>query len=250
MTRQTFENLLQKIGNKLENNNLITKGGRPTHDAVLQLMVAIWMLIDCRKRFDISLSTAWEYVYKVVDACNSIAKEVIKWPTQKSHPLSANFKNRAGIPGVIGTINGSHIPITAPEFVMQIISLSAASQCPGSIHDARMFRMSQVGSILNNNPTELIPSEYHLLGDSAYGNMAWLITPYRDNGRLTRKQRSFNYKQSSTRVCIEQTFGLLKGRFIILRHINVYRVDLIPKIIIACCVLHNICMVIIFFNYN
>lgn len=59
---------------------------------------------------------------------------------------------------------------------------------------------------------------------------------------MTRVQKQFNFKHSSTRVYIEQAFGLLKGRFRILKHVNIYRTELIPTLIVACCVLHNICM--------
>jgi len=35
---------------------------------------------------------------------------------------------------------------------------------------------------------------------------------------------------------------LLKGKFRRLRYLNISRIDLIPQTIIACCVLHNICI--------
>lgn len=89
---------------------------------------------------------------------------------------------------------------------------------------------------------QLFPNNSHLLGDSAYPNGAFLLTPYRDNGRLTLRQKNYNHKHSATRVLIEQTFGLLKTRFRILKFINIYRTELIPNIIMACCVLHNIAM--------
>lgn len=98
--------------------------------------------------------------------------------------------------------------------------------------------MSPLGKKLNFNYREVVPSDYYLLGDSAYPNTTYLIAPYKDNGHLTRRQRNFN---SSTRVAIEQTCGMLKGRFRILRYVNMYDVKIIPKIVISCCVLHNIC---------
>ena len=41
----------------------------------------------------------------------------------------------------------------------------------------------------------------------------WLITPYRDNGHLTRQQRRFNTVLSSLRQKVERAIGLLKGRW-------------------------------------
>ena len=47
---------------------------------------------------------------------------------------------------------------------------------------------------------------------------------------------------SATRVLIENTFGLLKGRFRQLIEIDMHNVDKISKFIISCCVLHNLCI--------
>lgn len=44
-------------------------------------------------------------------------------------------------------------------------------------------------------------------------------------------------------MAIERSFGLLKGRFrSLLTLLDMERVDLIPKFIIVCCVLHNKCL--------
>lgn len=44
-------------------------------------------------------------------------------------------------------------------------------------------------------------------------------------------------------MAIERSFGLLKGRFrSYLTTLAMERVDLITKFIIACCVLHNVCL--------
>lgn len=45
-----------------------------------------------------------------------------------------------------------------------------------------------------------------------------------------------------TRQTIERAFALLKGRFRRLKYLHMARVDLIPATILACCVLHNICL--------
>lgn len=102
-----------------------------------------------------------------------------------------------------------------------------------------MFRNSSLGQAVEENAAELFPYDSHILADSAYKNTTYVITPYRDNGHLTRVQKQFNFKHSSTRVYIEQAFGLLKGRFRILKHVNIYRTELIPTLIVACCVLHK-----------
>lgn len=111
----------------------------------------------------------------------------------------------------------------------------------GSVHDQRVFRLSEVKNYLDD-PTKF-PSNTHLIGDAAYTLHEHLLVPYRDNGHLTQKQKNFNFCHSSARMAIERSFGFLKGRFrSLLTTLDMKRVDLIPKYIIACCVLHNICL--------
>lgn len=86
------------------------------------------------------------------------------------------------------------------------------------------------------------PNDSHLLGDSAYENYTYLLTPYKDDGFLNDVKKKYNYIHSSTRVIIEQAIGLWKGRFRILRYLNVYNTEDIPNIILALAVLHNICL--------
>lgn len=53
---------------------------------------------------------------------------------------------------------------------------------------------------------------------------------------------NFNHIISQTRQPIERAFALLKGRFRRLKFLHMSRIDLIPATILACCVLHNICL--------
>nr|CAI5842483.1 unnamed protein product [Callosobruchus analis] len=72
-----------------------------------------------------------------------------------------------------------------------------------------------------------------LVGDSAYPCLKWLIPPFRDNGRLTRSQDTFNYKHSSSKAFIENTFGLLNGRFRRLKSFENSNVLFITKCVVA-----------------
>ncbi|XP_029348023.1 protein ALP1-like [Acyrthosiphon pisum] len=109
----------------------------------------------------------------------------------------------------------------------------------GSVHDQRVFRLSELKNYLDD--ATKFPNNTHLIGDSAYTLHEHLMVPYRDNGHLTQKQKNFNFCHSSARMAIERSFGFLKGRFrSLLTTLDMKRVDLIPKYIIACCILHNI----------
>lgn len=82
-----------------------------------------------------------------------------------------------------------------------------------------------------------------MLGDAAYTLNQHLLTPYRDNGHLTQRQKNYNFCHSSTRMTIERAFALLKGRFrSLLTLLDMAKIEEIPYFIMACCVLHNICI--------
>lgn len=44
------------------------------------------------------------------------------------------------------------------------------------------------------------------------------------------------------RQVVERAFSLLKGRFRRLKYLHMSMADLIPYVILACCVLHNLCL--------
>lgn len=53
---------------------------------------------------------------------------------------------------------------------------------------------------------------------------------------------SYNYCHTRTRIIVEQSLGKVKGRFKILQTSTRVPLEKIPTIILACFVLHNICI--------
>ncbi|KYM94119.1 hypothetical protein ALC62_15292 [Cyphomyrmex costatus] len=59
----------------------------------------------------------------------------------------------------------------------------------------------------------------------------------------TEAEIDFNKKLSSVRMMVERSIGLLKGRWrCLLDKLPMTRTDFIPRYIIGCCVLHNLCL--------
>lgn len=113
----------------------------------------------------------------------------------------------------------------------------------GSNHDATVLRRSEIWRYMNHNQGKF-PNNTHLIGDKAYPCLPELMTPYRDNGRLTNAQKNFNFLLSRTRITIERSFCLLQKRFRCLKELlDVQCLEWAPKYVIACCVLHNICII-------
>lgn len=104
----------------------------------------------------------------------------------------------------------------------------------------RAFRLSNFKTMCTDNN---FPNDSHILGDAAYRLTKYIMVPFKDNGHLSEHQLIFNKRLSSARMMVERSIALLKGRFrSILDTLPLYKAKLIPKYIIACCILHNICL--------
>ncbi|XP_068673175.1 putative nuclease HARBI1 [Montipora foliosa] len=132
-------------------------------------------------------------------------------------------------PGVVGAVDGTFIRVRAPMEEPQAYvcrkkfhALQLQVVCddnmmlrdtftgwPGSVHDSRVRRNSSQFRTSQHKFGE----DTHLLGDGGYPLLTWLITPFRDNGHVTRDQRKFNKVLSSLRQVVERAIGLLKGRW-------------------------------------
>lgn len=79
------------------------------------------------------------------------------------------------------------------------------------------------------------------LGDQGYPLKPWLMTPL-TNPR-TQQEQAYNRAHARTRSTVERAIGLLKGRWLCLSSTGgtlQYRPEKVCRIILACCVLHNL----------
>ena len=112
---------------------------------------------------------------------------------------------------------------------------------PSSVHDSRVFRNSPIYDHITRAQANFFPEDEYLLADKAYPVKTWLMCPYKENQIVNQNQRRFNTKLSATRSVIERSFALLKGRFRRLKFLDM-DIKYIPATVIACCVLHNVCL--------
>ncbi len=122
---------------------------------------------------------------------------------KKFKEMAAYIENKWGIPHCIGAIDGSHIPIIAPEeyhcdyfnhkgwhsIILQGVVdgkglfWNVFTGLPGSLHDARVLRLStlwELASRGNHIPANTrniggVTAGYYILGDSAYPLQNWLL---------------------------------------------------------------------------
>lgn len=82
--------------------------------------------------------------------------------------------------------------------------------------------------------------DYYLVGDSAYPCKKYLLTPFLDGGFLYEKQVNYNKALQSCKLCVDETFTMLKQRFPQLYHCKLRDMEFLILFVKACCILHNL----------
>lgn len=128
--------------------------------------------------------------------------------------------------------------------------LWAAVGAPGSTHDSRLLKSCNLYTDIQNQqvfPNATLDLGVHgkipvtTVGDSAFQKQPWLIKPFNENTRDPKKVY-FNKRLCSARVVSEHAYGMLKGRWRILYKKTECKMKNIKQIIMACILLHNICI--------
>lgn len=167
------------------------------------------------------------------------------------------FQEISGFPNVCGIIDCLHVRILCPSIEkpeqfknesgwasvnVQIICdanmriRDVRVQNPGSVHDSIIFDDSTIKCRFENNEF----GDSYLLGDNAYRSQKYLLTPVKNP--TSPSELKYNEAHRKTRHRIDMTFNLLKKRFSCLLSTLRVSLDKIISIILAVCVLHNICL--------
>ena len=208
---------------------------------------------DCH---DVSQTTVSQCLKLVTRAIASLSRQYIVAPSGNNlRRIVQDFYDIAGMPGVIGAIDCTHIAIQRPSVDNPEIfrcrkgyfSLNVQAVCgpdlrfhnvvarwPGSVHDSRIFGNSRLCADLEAN----LNPRYHLLGDAGYGLKGYLLTPVASP--CNAQERSYNNSHTRTRNTVERAFGVLKRRFGYLGKKVRTALDTTKTVIVAAIVLHNI----------
>ena len=120
----------------------------------------------------------------------------------------------------------------------------------GSTGDPRIWRESAVGQAAMNGTLFFgaafsLPSgeriAYHMLGDGIYPACQLMHKAPSDVGGGD-DVAWHAYCHSVPRQAVEHLNAKLKGRWRTLKEVADYDVDFVPYVVVACCVLHNICL--------
>ncbi|MEX1351296.1 MAG: transposase family protein [Desulfobacterales bacterium] len=194
---------------------------------------------------------------------DNLLERTIKWPgAAEKRQIADNFNDMGGehFPGIIGCLDGCHIPVSTPlefpdsyfnrkKFHSVVLQgtvkddcsfIDVSIGCPGRFHDAKVLRNSDLWF---TGYEKCSMGRYHLVGDAAYPITRWLITPYRRVGQLRPEQAAFNGALSSRRQVVERGYGIMKQRFRRVKlGIEMRNMEEICRLILATCVLHNLCI--------
>ncbi|KAM7427891.1 hypothetical protein ABFA07_021040 [Porites harrisoni] len=276
ISRQTFRFVCDLVRPHLARQDTNMRKAIPVEKRVA---VALWRLATGNSYrstglvFGVGRCTAMNLKDEFCSALLMSANDFIKFPKGEAETKRAiqAFQEISCFPQVVGAIDRSHIPIIAPKIdpndyynrkqfhsiVLQGVAdadgrfIHVSTGYAGSIHDARVLRMSSLVNEVEDRTILVSPvirtgtgEEIRplLVADPAYKLTNWCMKPYPETRAITPSQRNFNKALSRARVVIEQAFGKLKGRWRCLLVKLDESVDKIPLTIITCCILHNICI--------
>ncbi|KAK4774592.1 hypothetical protein SAY86_009527 [Trapa natans] len=270
MSRATFDIICEELDPAITKKNTTLRDAIPVHQRVA---VCIWRLATgeplrlVSKKFGLGISTCHKLVLEVCTAIRDILlPKFVHWPAEeeKLQSIKDEFEAVSGIPNVAGSMYTTHIPIIAPKVDVssyynkrhternQKTSYSVTVQgvvdnkgvftdvsigWPGSLTDdqvlgkSTLFKKANAGLLQNNT---------FVVGGSGYPLMDWVLVPY-SHKNMTWAQHAFNEKMDEALRISKEAFCRLKSRWSCLQKRTEVKLQDLPGILGACCVLHNIC---------
>ncbi|XP_021907779.1 protein ALP1-like [Carica papaya] len=268
MSRSTFDMICEELNSAIAKEDTALRNAIPVRQRVA---VCVWRLATgeplrlVSKRFGLGISTCHKLVLEVCSAIKTVLMpKYLQWPDEDSlRKIKEKFESISGIPNVVGSMYTTHIPIIAPKISVaayfnkrhternQKTSYSITVQgvvdpkgvltdvCigwPGSMSDDQVLEKSALYQRANGG---LLKGVW-IVGNSGYPLMDWVLVPYTQQ-HLTWTQHAFNEKISEIQRVGKDAFARLKGRWCCLQKRTEVKLQDLPVVLGACCVLHNIC---------
>jgi hypothetical protein len=268
MSRATFDLICEQLAGAVAKENTMLRAAIPVQQRVA---VCIWRLATgeplrlVSKRFGLGISTCHKMVLEVCAAINDVLlPKYVQWPSaERLQQVTQEFETLSGMRNVVGALYTTHIPIIAPKINVaayfnkrhtehnQKTSYSITLQgmvdvrgsftdvCigwPGSMSDERVFEKS---NLYRRGMSEDLRGMW-VVGGPGYPLLDWLLVPYVQHN-LTWAQHQFNEKVTEVLQVARSAFCRLKGRWRFLQRRTEVKLQELPAVLGACCVLHNVC---------
>nr|GEV73692.1 protein antagonist of like heterochromatin protein 1-like [Tanacetum cinerariifolium] len=215
--------------------------------------------------FGLGISTCHKLVLEVCAAIkNVLMPKFLQWPNdERLEQIKNEFGSISGIPDVAGAIYTTHVSIIAPKVNPALYynkkhternqkpSYSTTIQgvvdprgvftdiCigyPGAMTNDQILEKAVFSQRFNMGHTKNV----RVVGNASYPLLDWLLVPYTHQNH-TWSQHSFNETISDVQQIAKDAFMRLKGRWACLQKRTEVKLQDLPVVLGACCVLHNIC---------
>ena len=268
MSKATFELICKELDSAVMKKNTMLRDAIPVRQRVA---VCIWRLSTgdplrlVSKRFGLGISTCHKLVLEVCSAIRTVLMpKFVHWPDEGNMKvIKDEFESVFGIPNVGGSMYTTHVPIIAPKTNVaayfnkrhternQKTSYSITVQgvvdprgvftdvCigwPGSMPDDQVLEKSALYQRASRGSLK----DVWVVGNSGHPLMDWILVPY-THQNLTWTQHAFNEKTGDIQKVAKGAFARLKGRWSCLQKRTEVKLQDLPVVLGACCVLHNIC---------
>ncbi|XP_009762262.1 protein ANTAGONIST OF LIKE HETEROCHROMATIN PROTEIN 1-like [Nicotiana sylvestris] len=268
MSKATFDIICCELESVVTKKDTMLRLAIPVRQRVA---VCIWRLAtgaplrEVSKRFGLGISTCHKLVLEVCTAIKGVLMaKFVQWPNdEKMTELKQEFEFISGIQNVGGSMYTTHVPIIAPKDSVtayfnkrhternQKTSYSVTIQgvvdpkgiftdvCigwPGSMTDDQVLEKSALFERANRG----LLNDLWVVGSSGFPLLDWILVPF-SHQNLTWTQHAFNEKVEEIQRVAKDAFMRLKGRWSCLQKRTEVKLQDLPVVLGACCVLHNIC---------
>ena len=256
--------------------------GAPPISAVNHLQIGISWLAGysdhpTRALAGVSKTSFYTFAWKTLDAiiASNNAYLKIQFPENDEEILKMadSFRSLSTndvIRGCVGCIDGWLCPIDVPskKEVAKVVSFYSghyhdygvnvqacvddqcrftafASSCPGGMGDSIAFLRWRLSTIVKKIAERLLTEHkkaIYIIGDNAYTNSNFLITPFPKPKLTSPYTDSYNFHVSQVRIRVEMAFGLLVNKWRIFGSPLKIKMSNISRLLHAAFRLHNYCI--------
>ncbi|GMH12308.1 hypothetical protein Nepgr_014149 [Nepenthes gracilis] len=229
-------------------------------------------LVAVGDTFGLNHSTVSQVTWRFIEAMEERGLHHLQWPTEvEMMEIKSKFKKIQGFLNCCGAIDTTHITMCLPladptnsawfdceknhSMLLQAIVdpdmrfRDIVAGWPGRMSDSLVLQSSnffehcEKGKRLNGEKIELVGGtevREYIVGDPGFPLLPWLITPYPGKDVLGSKGE-FNRRHFATRMVAQRALARLKEMWKIIQGV-MWRPDRhkLPRIVLVCCLLHNI----------
>ncbi|OMO70005.1 hypothetical protein COLO4_28826 [Corchorus olitorius] len=222
----------------------------------LRVAVCIWRLATgeplrmVSKQFGLGISTCHKQVLEVCTAIKGVLMpKFLKWPDDNNMKrIEQEFESMTGIPNVGGSMYTTHIPVIAPK-----VSVAAyfnkkhtekmQKNCYSITLQGVVDERGDFTEVCIGWPGSM--SDDQVLEKSALYHRATTRGLFKDvpyaHHNLTWAQHGFSEKIGKIEKVAKDAFARLKGRWSCLQKRTEIKLQDLPFVLGACCILDNIC---------